>query len=29
MTHYDQYDRTKLRSNQQIKEFIKKLRKER
>jgi nitroreductase len=29
MTHYDQYDRTKLRSNQQIKEFIKNLRKER
>jgi FMN reductase (NADPH) len=28
MTHYDQYDRTKLRSNQQIKEFIKNLRKE-
>jgi nitroreductase len=29
MTHYDQYDRTKLRSDQQIKEFIKNLRKER
>jgi FMN reductase (NADPH) len=29
MTHYDQYDRTKLRSDQQIKEFIKSLRKER
>ena len=29
MTHYDQYDRTKLRSNQQIKEFIENLRKER
>ena len=29
MTHYDQYDRTKLRSDQEIKEFIKNLRKER
>jgi hypothetical protein len=29
MTHYDRYDRTKLRSEQQIKEFIKNLRKER
>jgi FMN reductase (NADPH) len=29
MTHYDRYDRTKLRSDQQIKEFIKNLRKER
>ena len=29
MTHYDQYDRTKLRNDQQIKEFIKNLRKER
>jgi len=29
MTHYDEYDRTKLRSDQQIKEFIKNLRKER
>jgi nitroreductase len=29
MTHYDQYDPTKLRSDQQIKEFIKNLRKER
>jgi len=29
ITHYDQYDRTKLRSDQQIKEFIKNLRKER
>jgi nitroreductase len=29
MTHYDQYDRTKFRSDQQIKEFIKDLRKER
>ena len=29
MTHYDQYDHTKLRSDQQIKDFIKHLRKER
>jgi FMN reductase (NADPH) len=29
MTHYDQYDRTKLRNDQQIKEFIKNLRRER
>jgi nitroreductase len=29
MTHYDQYDRTKFRSDQQVKEFIKNLRKER
>jgi FMN reductase (NADPH) len=28
MTHYDRYDQTKLRSDQQIKEFIKNLRKE-
>jgi hypothetical protein len=27
MTHYDQYDRSKLRSDQQIKDFIKNLRK--
>ena len=29
MTHYDRYDLTKLRSDQEIKEFIKNLRKER
>ena len=29
MTHYDQYDHTKLRTDQQIKDFIKHLRKER
>ena len=28
ITHYDQYDRTKLRSDQQIEEFIRNLRKE-
>ncbi len=29
MTHYDQYDHTKLRTDQQIKDFIRRLRKER